>query len=280
MMLDQQIFIGPRFSTKLQAIKAAGLVNLRVVSDFDRTLTQAFVDGVPTYTSFGILQQPGLLSDRFRQYTQQLYQTYRPIELANDLDEQLKMKKMNEWWIYSLQALIDEKIHQDTIKQVVQQSGFVWRTGVLDFFQLTKQKAVPMAIFSSGLGNTIQEYIVHHQIADNLVQVIANFIEFNEAGYAHRYLTPVLHAANKTEATLRERHQRELDFARTNVILLGDQLGDSQMSQETGSGTVLKIGWLNEEITANLAKFQSIFDVVLTGDAPLDFVNDLMDDLI
>lgn len=279
-MPSNRIFTGPRFVNKLQLIKNSGLSNLRIVSDFDRTLTQAFVDGRPTYTSYGILQQPGLLSEKFRRYSQQLFQTYRPLELANDLDEQTKTQKMNEWWTYSLQALIDEKLHQDIIKKVAQSDGFVWRSGATDFFSLTKENHIPMAIFSAGLGNVIQEYISHHQVLHEAVQVIANYLEFNDAGFAYKYLTPILHVANKNELTLIERNQQVLDLARKNVMLLGDQVGDASMSQEVADGCVLRIGFLNEEITAHLTKFQETFDVVITGDESLDFVNNLINDLI
>lgn len=278
-MLSCQIFTGPQLAHKLRVIQQAGLSNLRIVSDFDRTLTQAFVDDQPAFTSFSVLQQPGLLSDQFRQYSQQLYNIYRPLELDNSLDAQLKAQKMEEWWTYSLQALIDDQLHQDLIQQVVQNNSFKWRRGAVDLFTLTQQQQLPLAIFSSGLGNIIQAFVTHQQVPTKSMQIIANYLEFNQAGIAYKYLTPVLHAANKNELTLTERHQQVLDLTRKNVILLGDQIGDSYMSQETPDGCVLRIGFLNEAIDANLGKFQEMFDVVITGDASFDFVNNLVNDL-
>jgi 5'-nucleotidase len=277
--MQNQIFTGPNFDLKWQQIKTAGLTDLRVVSDFDRTLTQAFMAGKPTYTSFSILQQPGILSEKFRLYTQELFRTYRPIELANDLDEEYKNQKMEEWWTYTLQAIIDEKLHQDTILQVVQHEGFIWRAGATDFLKQIQQLELPFSVFSSGMGDVIKTFFKLQEIFPTQVEVIANYLEFNEAGYAYNFLTPVLHAANKNETTLKARQISENYTDRSHVLLFGDQIGDAQMSQDLPDNCVLRIGFLNEEIETNLSKFQQTYDAVVIGDGSFDFVNNLIDEI-
>jgi len=60
------------------------------------------------------------------------------------------------------------------------------------------------------------------------------------------------------------------------VLLLGDSLDDVGMVQGFDYKNLLKIGFLNENVGENLENFKKTFDVVLTGDPGMDFINNLL----
>ncbi len=66
---------------------------------------------------------------------------------------------------------------------------------------------------------------------------------------------------------------------RTNVLLLGDSLGDLKMSHGMSHDVCLTVGFLNHDVDALLPKYKGAFDVVLLHDAPMTWVNELLQGL-
>ena len=66
---------------------------------------------------------------------------------------------------------------------------------------------------------------------------------------------------------------------RTNVLLLGDSVGDVHMAdgfKEMHKLNIVKIGFLNHHEEEMLPKYMELYDIVLTGDASMDIVNSLV----
>ena len=64
-----------------------------------------------------------------------------------------------------------------------------------------------------------------------------------------------------------------------NILLLGDSTGDPHMAdafEEEHSLNIVKIGFLNCREEELLARYQELYDIVLTGDSSLDVVNTLL----
>jgi hypothetical protein len=59
-------------------------------------------------------------------------------------------------------------------------------------------------------------------------------------------------------------------------LLLGDSLDDVGMVEGFDYKNLLKIGFLNENVEENLEKFKKTFDVVLTGDPGMEYINNLL----
>ena len=279
-MLSQKVFIGSQTATKMQRFKNQGLSNLRIISDFDRTLTQAYANDEPVPTSFSILEKSGILSSNYVFRVQQLYNKYRQIELDNNLNYDIKTEKMKEWWLLTMKAIVEEKMHRETFKSLASSEKIVWRTGAVQLLNFSKQQQLPFAILSAGLGNVIEEFINFHQVTFDLLKIMANYFKFSQTGLAEEYIQPLIHSVNKSESVMSQYLTSQEIADRHNVILLGDQLGDAGMCSNTDQIQVLKIGFLNENIEDNLLKFQTAFDVVLTGDAPLDYVGDFLSSLV
>ena len=68
--------------------------------------------------------------------------------------------------------------------------------------------------------------------------------------------------------------------ARSNVVLLGDSLGDLGMTAGLHHNTIIKIGFLNEDIEKNLELYKEQFDIVITGDGSMEYINQLLHDLL
>lgn len=66
---------------------------------------------------------------------------------------------------------------------------------------------------------------------------------------------------------------------RSNVILLGDGLGDVTMASGSHANTVLKVGFLNANVAELLPLYRDVYDVIVTCDGPMDVVNELLHDI-
>mmetsp|Transcript_2875 Transcript_2875/g.3634 ORF Transcript_2875/g.3634 Transcript_2875/m.3634 type:complete len:89 (-) Transcript_2875:691-957(-) len=77
---------------------------------------------------------------------------------------------------------------------------------------------------------------------------------------------------NKNEGHTEGHDYEAMVRERENVILLGDSVGDVHMCEGIPHKNVLKIGFLNENVEKLLPKYKSIYDVVITNDGSLDFV--------
>lgn len=77
----------------------------------------------------------------------------------------------------------------------------------------------------------------------------------------------MIHVFNKDESALKGSKEFDLLHDRTNIIVMGDSLGDSTMGDGCVSGAeahILKIGFLNEHVSCysisfNLYKAEPIF---------------------
>ncbi len=65
-------------------------------------------------------------------------------------------------------------------------------------------------------------------------------------------------------------------FNKYHSIEIGDSLGDLGMVNDLDVNIIIKIGFLNEDIEKRLNIYKSKFDVVITDDGPMDYVNKLL----
>lgn len=81
-------------------------------------------------------------------------------------------------------------------------------------------------------------------------QVISNFLKYDDEGKILGFKNDMIHVYNKTEITLQKSSYYNLIKNRTNVILMGDSIGDAAMCEGVPeTGNVLKIGFLYERVT-------------------------------
>ena len=91
---------------------------------------------------------------------------------------------------------------------------------------------IPILVFSAGVGDVIDEALLAHNLTQENVNVISNYMTFDSNGKLVAFTNKLIHMYNKNESSIPHSSTYFQDLShRHNVILLGDSLGDLQMSK-------------------------------------------------
>jgi len=269
------------FEELKKAFKLGGAEKLHVLSDFDRTLTTAFVNGKKIPAFITILRDEGYLSEEYRKQAHALADYYRPFEddLTYPLDK--KKEKMHEWWSKHFELLIKSGLSKKDITKAIESGRIQLRKGISELLKSLNNKKVPLVIISSsGLGNSIPMYLKKQGELYGNIHIITNLYEWGEDGKAIGVKEPFIHCMNKDETTIQDHPEAYLAIKeRKNVILLGDSLGDLGMITGFDYENLIKIGFLNDKVEENLEEYKKSFDIVITNDSSMDYVNELIKEI-
>ncbi|GMG99501.1 hypothetical protein Nepgr_001341 [Nepenthes gracilis] len=280
---DFQVVVGDQESVekKKSAIRAVGPAKLQVIADFDATLTKYWINGQRGHSSHGLLQQE---NSEFNIKRQQLHNYYHPLEISPTIPIEEKTKLMEEWWGKTHALLIEGGLTYDAIRKSVSNARIAFREGVAELFELLEEKDVPVLIFSAGLADIIEEVLRQklHRSFKN-IEIVSNRMVFDDDGHLLAFKGKTIHVLNKNEHALdmaAPLHDRfgEVDGPpvdcslmkkRTNVLLLGDHIGDLGMSDGLSYETRITVGFLNDNVKESLESYRGAFDVVYLNDAPI-----------
>jgi 5'-nucleotidase len=266
-------------NNKVEKIREQGIDKLHVVSDFDRTLTKATRNGKKIPSGIALIRQGGYLKDGYSKKAFALFDKYHPIEIDENLDYQHRYKMMQKWWEEHEKLLIKSKMHKNVIEDIIEKNPKLFRDESDDFFDFLYEKKIPLLIFSAGVGNLIKDYLKKKDKLKNNIHIIANTFIFNSQGYATGYENEIIHTLNKSETKIKNKKYKEMIAKRNNVILLGDSLGDLGMVNDLDLNCIIKIGFLNKNHKENLELYKTKFDIVITNDGSMSYVNKLLQDL-
>jgi cytosolic 5'-nucleotidase 3 len=264
---------------KIRQIKLRGANKLHVVSDFDRTLTNCMYEGKKIPSAIALIREGGYLTKNYPTEAFALFDKYHPIEMDDSLDYDYKSAKMQEWWESHEKLLIKSGMHKQIIDDILQRYPRVFREGTHQFLDYLQAKNIPLLIFSAGVGNLIEGYLKKEGKLTSNIHILSNTFNFNSEGYATGYKNKIIHSLNKSETILEDENFKELISQRNNVILLGDSLGDLGMVSNENKNVIIKIGFLNEDVERKIDLYKIKFDVVITNDGTMDYVNKLLNDL-
>ncbi len=91
----------------------------------------------------------------------------------------------------------------------------------------------------------------------------------------------IIHIFNKNEGAINDKEYEEFIENRCNLILLGDSVGDVDMSVGFNNlKSILKIGFLNEHEDDLLSKYMDIYDIVLIKDSTFEIPNAILRSVI
>ncbi len=183
---------------------------------------------------------------------------------------------MIEWWTKSYQALLQEKISRAHFQEAINQNLMQFRLGTESILEKLDHHHIPLLVFSAGLGDVIDTFLETQQVKNKYLHLISNFMIYDNIGIAFNYTQPIIHSLNKHTSPLENPTYGNQIRNRKNLILLGDHLGDARMGENREYDTVIKIGFLNDDVDNNLELYKKTFDVVITNDGPMDFVNELL----
>ena len=261
---------------KVKEIKSQGLDKLHVVSDFDRTLTKCFFAGKKITSVIALIREGGYLSKDYPKKAFALFDKYHPIEIDDSLDYNYRFKKMQEWWELHEKLLVKSGMSKDVIEDILQKYPNRFRDGTLEFLDFLYLHKIPLLIFSSSIGNLIEGYLKKENRLTSNIHILSNTFNFDKNGYATGYKNGIIHVMNKSETKIENKQYRNLISKRNNVILLGDSLGDLGMINDLDTHEHIKIGFLNEDVENKLELYKSKFDVVITNDGSMNYVNELL----
>lgn len=171
---------------------------------------------------------------------------------------------------------------------------FVYREGFEHFFDRLHQHNVPVFIFSAGLGDVLEEIIRQAGVYTPNIKVVSNFMDFDDnvspflcfcsclmfnrttsksccltslccsfsQGIVKGFKGELIHVYNKHDGALRNTEYFKQVREYSNIILMGDSLGDLSMADGVPNvENMLKIGFLNDKVKTGTVKHTNVFSL-------------------
>ncbi|PIN91229.1 hypothetical protein COU61_02370 [Candidatus Pacearchaeota archaeon CG10_big_fil_rev_8_21_14_0_10_35_13] len=269
---------------KKKKIKEGGPEKFQLLTDFDRTLTKEFVKGKKTPSLISYLRNGRYLSEEYAKEAHSLFEKYRPIEISEVINEEDKNKAMHEWWKTHFELLVRSGLNKETINKAVEDilrnEEIELRKGTYWLLDYLKEKSIPIIIMSASIGDMIEEILRKKGKLYENVHVIANKLKWGKEEKFLGVEEPIIHSLNKKEVVIKNYPIYEKIKERKNILLLGGGTGDLGMAEGIEKDAMINIGFLNEDLEGNLGLFKEKFDVVITGDSDMTYVNDLMKEVL
>lgn len=232
------------------------LNNMYVVADFDRTITKG-----NSKTSWSILANSNLVPKSYIEERQALYNHYRPIEIDENMNFELKSSLVKEWFKKHVELFVKYKTSEKLFETAATDLRVMeFRPGAKEFIEFLNKNKIPLIIISAGIGNFIESFFKHNNCFFDNIYISSNKIIFKN-GVATGVDNNIIHSLNKNEVSLPPEILNKLHH-RNNVILLGDQVSDLKMVDKSAHDFVLSVGFLTEEHKEQFEALKSNFDIV------------------
>jgi HAD superfamily hydrolase (TIGR01544 family) len=216
---------------------------------------------------------------------------YFPLEFDPQITYEEKYRLMDEWWTASNGALLDEKAKLETLFEAVSYAKMSLRPGFCTVAQLAYQYDIPIVVFSAGITQIIEEILRKLEKTDLLlpnVHVIANDLIMDENNVVVAFKDPLIQSLNKKDTSVKLVRESTQEWfeplkSRKNVLLMGDNLGDSNMSDGYDGDEdvcIIKVGFLNANEHVLLDQYKKAFDIVVLHDGPMVPVATFLQDII
>lgn len=271
---------------KIETIKKDGISSLHILSDFDRTLTKAFVEGKKTPSLISHLRNGQYLTEDYAEKAHKLFNKYHPIEISKDINQKEKNKKMIEWWTLHYKLLadsgFDEKTMKKFVKEAIYEKSIILREKSREFLKKSNKLNIPIIILSSsGIGNIVTEFLKEQNLLFKNVHFIGNIAEFNTEGKFTKIKdNKVIHVFNKQESELKNLPIYAEISKRKNILLFGDSLGDLGMLEGIEFKNLISFGFMNYPEEEDLEEFKRKFDIVILNDGSFEPINEILDKIL
>ncbi|XP_032806955.1 cytosolic 5'-nucleotidase 3-like isoform X1 [Petromyzon marinus] len=259
---------------------SGGPKKLQVITDFDMTLTRFSNNGKRCSTCHNAIESCNLMTEEIKKQMAALKSKFYPIEINPNLSAEEKIPFMVNWWSKSHDLMVDMQIRKEQLAKVVQESDIQLRDGHTRFFEALHQLDVSVFIFSAGVGDILEHVLNNAGAMRPNVHIVSNYMDFNEEGVLQGFKGELIHTYNKNEGARSNAGYFERQRDCTNVILMGDSMGDVRMADGVPHvENKLTIGFLNDKVEESLEKYMDLYDVVLVRDETLDLVNSILEEL-
>lgn len=256
-----------------------GFNKLHILSDFDNTLTKAFSRWKKRSSLISILRSEWFLWEEYSKKAYELFDYYNPIEINPEINFDEKKKEMMNWRHKHLDLLVKSWLHKNDIKKVIISWIIEFREKTKDLLYNLYLKNIPVLIISANwLWTDSIKFYLNKEKCDYLnIFVISNTFFWDIDWRAVWYDERVIHSFNKWETILESYPEiYEVIKDKKNVILLWDSLWDHYMIDGFDYDNLLKIWFLNDNISELLDEYLKRYDVVITWDWDMSFLNDFI----
>lgn len=240
---------------------------IAVISDFDRTLTAFYhEDGRSCATSPGCMRLSELMTPEYREEANALFDKYIAYEAHPEISLEEKARHMQDWVETECALMFREGLTKVLLRRIARDAGFVLRQGAREFITMCNVVDVPFVVMSAGIGDVIHE-VLHKEHLSDSVELVANFLTYDEGGRACGLRGDPIHIFNKHLVPVAT-HVPELTILPpTHIIVLGDLVADSTMANLFPNAEPLRIGFLDDATMERLPEYERHFDMVLFGNS-------------
>ena len=282
-MPDLLIVNKKNFEEKKKQFIEGGLNKIHILSDFDRTLTKAFVNGEKTLSLISELRRRNYISEDYTKTARALADKYHPIEINTSIPQAERKKAMHEWWTKHFELLIKSGLNKKHLEQIIKEGIIQIREGTTELLDFLYKYNISLVIISSaGLGiDSISMFFKKYRKMYNNIYISSNVYKWDKNGNAKRVKEPIIHSMNKEETVVKDYpkiYKKIKD--RKNILLLGDSIDDIDMVTGFNYKNIIKIGFLNENIEENLKAYKNVYDVIILNDGKMDYINKLLKEII
>ncbi|KAM8947188.1 7-methylguanosine phosphate-specific 5'-nucleotidase [Pelodytes ibericus] len=261
----------------IMQLQKGGEKKLQVISDFDMTLSRFGCNGKRCPTCYNIIDNSKVISEDCRKKLKDLFNIYYPLEIDPNRTTEEKYPLMVEWWSKAHTLLCEQKIEKDKLAQLVKDSNPMLREGFEVFFDSLYHNEIPLFIFSAGIGDVLEEIIRQAGVFYPNIKVVSNYMDFDDNGLLTGFKGELIHTYNKNNSVLTDTEYFQQIKDRSNILLLGDTLGDLTMADGVASlDNILRIGFLNDKVEELTDLFLASYDIVLIQDETLDVANGIL----
>jgi len=266
---------------KLKRINSINVKDFVIISDFDRTLIQTSYRGKKITSMISILRENVLIDVDYTKRAEQMFNYYHKIEIDPNIPIDKKIRYMEEWWRKHYQLLIEKGISKDLIKKVVNSRCLRLRKYVYEFLLLTFESKIPVIIISAnGLGDYgIKEFLKRYNVNFSNIVVVSNKLVFRSDGRLIGIKEPLIHTYYKYMFDVTYFPTiRKITKNRSSAFVLGDSIVDATVGERIIKGTLIKIGFLDDEKLFD--EFKKHYDIVLPGNASFKIPLQLLKSII
>lgn len=243
-----------------------------LISDFDGTLSLAHGAQRKYMTTFGVTRL--FLGKEYEAKATELYNYYYPLEISQKLSDEDRKKFMKEWWERAMELLVHYQFSESIIGEIIKGNYIKPRFALDQLINLVTNFRVPVWVISAGLGDIIAKYFQEIRFLDD-INIHSNFLNFDKDGEITGFDTAkCVCNFDKNRSLHKNKIYLKGQKTRQFKIVLGDSIDDVSFIEDRSKA--ISIGFLEDNEKARIEVFKKNFDIVLTKNQSLEYVNSLI----
>lgn len=152
-----------KLESKIRIFQRGGARRLKVVTDFDYTMTKFKINGIQGFSCHKVMENSGILSEESFAKAKELHSFYYPKEIDLHLPLPEKEVYMTEWCTKAHEVLVScgftrAAIHK-AVEDALRGNRLVFRERVDVFLREALAADIPVLIFSAGIADVLEHAV-------------------------------------------------------------------------------------------------------------------------